>query len=373
MKGKGLLLVLVLVSVSLSGCAPEYERPSLEDLALIGVMGFDYMDQEKVKVSVSLPAVSPSRNKELTQIYTTTASLTSEAMLTLATKAERTMSLAQLRVILFSEEYARKVGLGRIILDLYRNPIVGENVYIAIVKGTAEEIVSGDYSRKPTVNIYLNNLLRPRVESAFSSFTTLHDFVFMMTSQTRDPNLPYLIKNGEDVEIAKVALMRKDKMVGSYSQREGKLVQIILGRKRLPRMNFTFLRDTPKGKKAEQIVFDFIWSKAKVRSNGSLTKPKITIQVKLKGRLVGYKGDKDMQNEKQVKAMTQELEKAIKNELISLVRRFQKQRVDPAALEESLRQNYRGEWKRDIGLALYQKAEFDVKTELEITGYGTIK
>ncbi len=371
MKRASWFIVTVILLLSLCGCGGELERPALEDMAMIGVMGFDYVDREKINVTVSVPV--PSKNKESTQVYSTIASMTSEAMLNLATKAERTMSLSQLRVILFSEEYARKVGIGKVILDLYRNPIVGENVYIAVVQGKAKDVIKGTYNHRPEINTYLNNLLRPRVETAFSSFATIHDFVFMMTSNTMDPNLPYLIHVNGEIQIFKAALFRVDRMIGMYSQREGKLVQGFLGRERLPRMSFEFQHEKKGKKQTEKVVFDFVRAKTKVRSKGSLKKPVIDIDLRVRGMLVGYSGNKDLEKRSQYRTLVQELETRIKKESMDMLVRFQKQGVDPAQLEESIRQKYDGKWTRETGLALYKKAKFNVKVHVDIVGFGTLK
>lgn len=52
-------------------------------MAMIGVMGFDYIDDKQMNVVVAIPV--PARGKESTQVYSTKASMTSEAMLKLAT------------------------------------------------------------------------------------------------------------------------------------------------------------------------------------------------------------------------------------------------------------------------------------------------
>ncbi|MED2255584.1 MULTISPECIES: Ger(x)C family spore germination protein [Brevibacillus] len=373
MRWSSWLFLIALLSCTLAGCAAEYERPALEDMAMIGVMGFDYVDDTQMKVLVSIPV--PAKGKETTQIYATQASMTSEAMLALAPKVERTITLSQLRVILFSEELARKSGIGKVVLDLYRNPIVGENVFIAIVKGKVEDVIRGKYKNKPEINTYLNDLLRPRVETAFSSFSTIHDFVFMMTSNIGDPNLPYLVKQDGSIEIAQVALLRKDKMIGLYSQREGKLVQCLLGRKRLPRVKFGF--GDPDAAEAnadmEEIIFDFVWSKSKVRSNGNTKKPVIHIDLELRGVVVGYDGKKNLDKRPQITKLVKQMEKRIQSETKTMLKNYQKWGVDPAGLEESLRQKYHGKWTREKGLALYKKADLNIKVKLDILGYGTIK
>ncbi|GIO05421.1 germination protein XA [Brevibacillus reuszeri] len=365
------MLVLIVGGTLLSGCSSEIERPSLEDMAFIGVIGFDYINEKDVKVSVSTPV--PSRSKEKTQVYSTVATVMSEAMLKMSTKAERTMSLSQLRVILFNEEYARKVGIRKVVLDLYRNPSVGENAFVAIVKGNTEDLIRASYQNKPELNTYLNDLLRPRVETAFSSFTSIQDSVYMMTNEVSDMNLPYLVKEDDDIQITKVALFKDDKMIGSVSQREGKLIQALLARKRLPRMSFEFQDQSGKGSKTEQVVLDFVWSKSKVRSNGSLDHPIISMKLELRGMLVGYTGSKDLKSNKQLTQLKKQLESEIKKETQKLVQRLQKEGVDPASLEESLRQKYHGKWTRPIAMELYQKAGFNVTINMEVVGYGTIK
>lgn len=372
MKALKILAVIVTLAANLAACAPEIEIPALEDMAMIGIIGFDYIDQENIKVSVSAPIPS-DHGKEQTQVYSTVATVTSEAMLALSTKVERMLSLSQLRVILFSEEYARKVGVSKVILDLYRNPVVGENVFVAIVKGTAAEIINGKYKNKPEVNTYLNDLLRPRVETAFSSFTSIKDFVYMMTNEVSDANVPYLIKENENVQVAQVAVFQGDKMVKLISQREGKLIQALLGRKRLPRLSFEFQEKTNKGMKTKQVVLDFVWAKSRVRSNGSLKKPIIDINLELRGVLVGYTGTKDLEKSEEISALKTKLENEIKKESLHTLQRFQKAGIDPASLEESIRQKYYGDWSRTVGMELYQKAGFDIKVKLEIVGFGTIK
>lgn len=372
MKALKILAVIVTLAANLAACAPEIEIPALEDMAMIGIIGLDYIDQENIKVTVSAPVPS-DHGKEQTQIYSTVSTVTSEAMLALSTKVERMLSLSQLRVILFSEEYARKVGVSKVILDLYRNPAVGENVFVAVVKGTAAEIINGKYKNKPEVNTYLNDLLRPRVETAFSSFTSIKDFVFMMTNEVSDANVPYLIKENENVQVAQVAVFQGDKMVKLISQREGKLIQALLGRKRLPRLSFEFQEKRNKGMKTNQIVLDFVWAKSRVRSNGSLKKPIIDINLELRGVLVGYTGTKDLEKSEEISALKTKLENEIKKESLHTLQRFQKAGIDPASLEESIRQKYYGDWSRIIGMELYQKAGFDIEVKLEIVGFGTIK
>lgn len=216
------LVVMVLALLITAGCAPEIEAPTLEDMGMIGVMGFDYVDGHRMKVTVSMPMPTQGA-KEKTQVFTAISKLPSESLISLSTKTERTMVFSQLRVVLVGEELARKSGLQKIVIDLYRNPAVGDNVFIAVVKQTAEEVISGKYPDKPEINSYLNNLLRPRRETAFEPFTPLHDYIFTSTNEVSDPSLPYLEKRGGEIVVSNVAVFKGHKMIGKLTEREGKI------------------------------------------------------------------------------------------------------------------------------------------------------
>jgi spore germination protein len=355
----------------MGGCAPELESPALEDYATVGVIGFDYLDAERMRVVVSVP-VPTQKATEKSQVFTTVSKLPSEALIELGAKSERTLVLSQLRVILFNEELARKVGLRKAMLDLYRNPSVGDNVFVAIVKDSVQEVIAGRYENKPEFNRYLNDLLHPRRETAFSSFTTLHDFMYMMTNEARDPNLPYLVKTDGELVVSKVALMKEDKMVGFLSQREGKIVQCLLGRSMPPKMVMNIQEDPQSGKKSI-VVLDFIRSDSKITASGSIQAPVIRARIHLRGAILGYTGRKDLEFPDQAMAVERALEQVMKQEAEALLQKMQRMGVDPMALEEALRQKYAGDWQRKIGLAAFRKARFDIHVEVDITGYGTIK
>jgi spore germination protein len=357
-------LVLILI-----GCAPKIETPTLEDMGLVGIIGFDYLDGEQMKVTVSVPMPALKTTKK-TQFFTTVSRLPSESLISLSTKSDRTMQFSQLRVVLINEELARKSGINKIVRDLSRNPIVGDNVYIAVVKGTAEEIITSEYKSMPEINTYLNNLLRPRRETAFEPFTTLHDFMYTSTNQVCDPSLPYLVKTDGELQLTKVALFKGDKIIGFLSEREGILAQAILGRSKLPKMAFE-IEEEPE--KKATVVVDFVRAHSDVESFGDFSKPIIRIKISAEGPILGYTGSRNLEKPQGMSKLRRQIELEVTKEIHALLQKFQKTGIDPAALEESLRTRYRGKWKREIGLSALKKAKFQVRVNIDFTGYGTMK
>lgn len=362
------VLCMLLMVTLLPGCAVEIERPALEDLGMIGVMGFDYMSPNQTKVVVSLPQPSQEA-KEITQVYKTIADLPSEALMALSVKSEKSMSLAQLRVVLFNETYARKVGIRKVVENFYRNPSVGDNVFIAIVKGSVEDLMMAKYENKPEFNKFLNDLLHPRRETAFHSFINIHETMYRLKAGTSDIDMPYLEKQQGDIQITKVALFAEDKMIGFLSQREGKIVQALRERSQLPDMDFSVPEE---GNSRVKIVVNFVSSSAKNKVRGDLDAPLIQINLTIRNRILAYSGQRNLEKPDEWVALEKGLEHEMNREAMKLLRKLQKIGVEPCNLTEHVRARYHGEWNKELARKALANAKFEVHTNIIIIGFGTI-
>jgi spore germination protein len=379
---KWLLASLLPFVMILSSCATQFEIPSLEDLGMVGVMAFDYVDEKKMKITVSVPQPSEDAT-EKTQFYSTEVAMVHQAIVALSAQSERTLSTAQLRVILFGEELARKEGVKDIIKHLYRDPAVGDNVFIAITKGSAEELMKAKYPDKPQINQFLNDLLHPRESTAFNPFTTVHDFIYDLTNEVSDPLAPYLEQKEKTVEISKIALFNHEKMVGTISPEEAKIVQGLQNVVQIPSfLSIIHQAEEEKNKekrnkeenKPTRILIDFVKTKFKVTSNGDLNEPELDIKIYLRGSIVEYTGDKtNFENSETLNSIQTVVEKELEKNLEKLLKKFKDLSIDPIALSESLRRKYRGEWSKEKGLRALKKAKVNYHTELEIISTGTIR
>jgi spore germination protein len=283
MKKAALLMMAILFL--LFGCAdPNLEHPVIEDLGMVGVMGFDYVDQETIKLSLTLPQPSKDAEEQVQQ-FTSTVQLPHEAMMDVSTLTEKTLISAQLRVVLFSEEFARKRGVMKELENLYRDPQVGSNVFVAVVKGTVEDILTATYKDKPEINNYINELLTPRTMTAFSPFSTIHNFINQKTDEVSDPSVPYLERvNGDSLKITKVAIFKEDKMVDTMAPEEAKLVEAMKGKKDLPPLSIMI--PSSDGTEEEQFIMKFTTSRVSVKANRDLQKPEIFVHLYARGSIV---------------------------------------------------------------------------------------
>lgn len=365
-----LLLLVILFSVILSACADVFERPSLEDLGMVSTMAIDYIDENKMMVTASVPLASRSEEKK--QVYSAISEIPTDAVKEMSTQSEKSLVLSQLRTVLFSEEFARRVGLREVVENLDRNPVVGSNVYLAVVKGRAEDILLGEYENKEDMILFLNDQLRPRRETAFHSFLTIHGFMYAVTNQVSDPNLPYLERIGNNLHVTKVALFKDDKMVSFLSQREGKMLRALLEGNKLPDMKFILGK---KGGKEKDIiiVLSFVQVKRTISSNGNLQSPIISIKIRGKADIVSYTGVRDLLDQKQRVEVKNQINMEIQKLIIATITKLQAQDLESAGLAEALRKQYQGHWTKEIGRSALKKAKYMVSVDLGIVGYGTLK
>lgn len=368
---KAVMINLFLLLLLLVACDdPNLEEPAIEDLGMVGVMGFDYEDEENVRVTVTLP--QPRHDaEEQEQIYSTVVKLPHQAIMDVSTLTEKVLTTTQLRVVLFSEEFARRVGVRKLIENLYRDPHVGTNVYIAVVKGSVEEMLNGEYNDKPEINNYLNELLTPRIMTAFNPFTTIHDFIFRNTDNVSDPSVPYLeIIGGDSVKITHVALFRGDKMVDKIDPEEAKLIGAMKKRKKLP--DFAIMIPGEE-QEEEMLILKFVETRYDVKANGDLNNPEIYVHLYIRGSIVDYDGFRDLSDVDTRQNIEDKISEQLEHKLIMVIERLQELQVDPFGLGESFRIKEPYNWSKERWNESFSRAEITTHIEVRIISTGTIK
>ncbi|WP_245827609.1 Ger(x)C family spore germination protein [Paenisporosarcina indica] len=340
-------------------------QPALEELAMIGVIAFDYIDEKKMKMTVIAPQPSPDA-KEHTQSYTIEATLITEGLVQISAKADRMASLSQLRVVLFSEEFAKKGKMIEIVHYLYRDADVRETVRLGIVKDNAGDVLTADYPDKPNTNVYLTNLFEPKLYTTFSPFTDLHIFIAKSTDPTISPTVPYLEVTEGQPEISKIALFDGNHMVDTLEQDDGKLTQALSGMKKIAPFNFNLSEE-------EVVALEFIKADVKYKSNNNFDSPKITIKLNLESALDEYKGPIKITSSKDLRKLEKSVEERLEMKIAELIAKFKKDKVDPIGLLETLRMKHQGKWTNELTEQLLEKAKFDVVVNIEIVNIGAVK
>ncbi|MGX9133603.1 Ger(x)C family spore germination protein [Rummeliibacillus sp. JY-2-4R] len=363
-----LLLLMIPLLVSCSQESSNRSRIPIEDEAMVGVMSFDYLEDNKMKLTVAVPQYSPNVKKNV-QISSVTTDLVSNGIVKVGRMSEKKVVLNQLRVILVNEEFARKTNMRKIIEYLYRKAEVGNRAYIAVVKGSAEDIIKGNYPDKQNVIYYLKDLLQPSMTTAFNPNTNIHFFMFTSTSKVYDPILPVIAKKGEHIEIEGVALFKNDKMIDTISPSEAVIIQALQGKKNLAPVKLNL--EAIKGK----VMLDLIKANIRATPNRNLSSPKLKITLKLKGLLSEYKGEmqNEIDNPRNLAILENAVNKEVEKEILEFLGKVKEKEIDPIGFTDNFRMHYHGKWTQQMTVDLIKKVKVDVHVDSSILSTGTLK
>jgi spore germination protein len=216
---------------------------------------------------------------------------------------------------------------------------IGANIFIAVTKGTAEELLKGQYKDKQEINIYLTELLTPKTLTAFSPFTTLRDFIYRSTDEVSDPSVPYLEKvNENSIKITKVALFENDKMVDALNPEESKLVEAMKKRKKLPDLSVMIPPSAgSKEKNDEMLILKFVGTKYHTKVNGDLNNPEIFVYMYISGSIVDYDGERKLDDLETRKEVEKRPGEHLEDKIIMTVMKFQKLGIDPVGFGDPFR------------------------------------
>ncbi len=360
-----LYILTILCPLFLAGCGEPGKQTSVEDLAMVSTISIDVINDEKMRMTVSLPY--PLTQSQET--YSVDTQLIQEGLVEVSTQADKMVAINQLRTILFSEEFARSGKVAEVVEHFYRNSTVGNNVHIAIVKDRAEDVLKASFSDKPNTDSYLNELLQPKLHTSFSPFTTLHDFQYTETSPIFYSMVPYLELKTNSIQIVGVALFDSGKMIETISRKQASLIQALKGIHKLSPLAITIGEDDGK----EQVHIELIKNKVKITSNRNVESPKLSIQLNLQGSLYEYKGDKDLGKVEEYKELEKEISKKVKKEVEDLIEKLRKLEVDPIGFSENFRMYYDGKWTEELTEKIVTSAEYKVEVDFKLLNTGALK
>ncbi|WP_042476248.1 Ger(x)C family spore germination protein [Bacillus ndiopicus] len=360
-------LLLIFLLLFVAGCSEQGKKIPIEEIDMIGIMAFDYVDEKIKKLTVAIPQYSKEAEKD-TMVYSVETDLVSQGIVKIEAQSDRKVVLNQLRVILVSEEFARKGHVRSIVEHIYRNAEVGNKALIAVVKGRADSILYAEYPDKPNINFYLNDLLRPSFNTAFNPNTNVHDFIYATTNLTKDASVPYLELLDDKVEITNIALFKEDVMVETISPNESVYIQALLGKKSIAPLVIEMPKDT-------KISLNLVKSKFKIESNKDKHQPKLTIHIQMKATLSEYNIEHldKLNTWKEISHLEKSINRQVEKDIKAFIERLNKQQIDPIGLSEYFRKYTYGKWTRAMTDKVLSKLELDVNVKTIIVNVGTLK
>lgn len=365
---KFVLLLSMLPFLLISGCEPSQV---LDETTLITGMGFDILDDKLFRATITAPVVS-SMVSQKDQVMSVSGTTLYGIINSLDLQLDRRPRLGQLRIVLFSEEMARK-GIYPIAgaLNLVE---VGIRPYLGIVAGKSYNLLEASYPAQGNVGMYLYYAIYKDVRGEQLPSPTLHEFMRDYYSSGSDPFLPYIEQKGDGIRIKGVALLKNDQFVGWVKPEKAFYIKLLrdqfrtglfqtsISTKGLKSMN-------PREKQKEDvvpIVLDTIQSSKKIKlvSENPLT---FEVNVKIRSRLTEMRQKVDLESKEVIRIIESEIEKKMEKEMGELVKLLQKLEVDPIGFGEKYRsQSHFRKMDKEHWRKLYKKAKFTYQVKMDI-------
>ena len=367
MKKLTLLFFIVGIAVT-AGCTETGKRASVEELSLVSSIGFDLVDDKEMRMTVGIPQPA-GESPVLTEAYSINTEMVQEGIVKLSSKTDKMIVLNQLRTLLFSEEFAKSGKVTEVVEHFYRDSTIGNKVRIVIVKDNVEDVLKADYPENAHMDAYLNELFEPKLHTSFSPFTSIHDYINTQTSPVYHTVIPYLEKKGDSLEVTKVALFNKEKMVDEISTEQSLLVQALVGLKKLSPLAIKF----KDNKTDNQLFLEQIESKAKIKANKNIESPKVSIELKIRAVLVEYKGDRDLSKVGEFNKLEKEINKHLEKEIEDILKKLQKLELDPVGFSEYFRMHHKGKWTVTMTEEVIASLDYKVKVDMNVVNTGTLR
>ncbi|MEN1937579.1 Ger(x)C family spore germination protein [Paenibacillus sp. 102] len=352
-----LTLLSCICLFTITGCL---QKNIIDDVQLIQGVVFDTAKNNKVKVTSVCP-VQQKGNK--VQVFEGTGNAVKQVKADTSLESPQPFASGQMRIALFTTRIAKK-GMSATFDTLLRDVNIGNSLYIGILEGDGLELLTGKYTTSANVAIYIKKLLEHNMNTGPLPKDNLYLGAFRYYREGQDSYMPILKKSKDKIKITGIGLLKKDKYVGKIDHQDMFVFKGLLEKHRLDSHEFK----SDNG----YAMINNIHSKPTYIVNIKDGKPSFLIKVKMNARILELSKQINLDNKKNTKKISKEVEKQLNATAAKLIKKFKSLDVDPLGLGAKYRQNYRPfkleQWKK-----MYKDIPITVKYEVDITNSGVIE
>ncbi|MFD1020900.1 Ger(x)C family spore germination protein [Thalassobacillus hwangdonensis] len=349
--------LLFVLFIALAGCIPN---ESLEDVALVELVGYDPAEEDEIRGTIAIRQFGSEETKLVNEKYlSATEGTIEEIHRQIESKSSKPLRIGKLTMVFYNKALAEK-GLTDSLDFIAREPKIGRDVHVAIVDGSTSELMQGQYSETESTGQYLLGMIKQNTQQYLPK-SNLQIFLYAHYAKGKDPVLPIFRMDGKEAIISGFALLREGKMISSLTVDQTFIYKMLSERidKGVRGIDF----------QGREIVMDELISNVKYELAGSNDNPMYTLNIKIKG-MISETSTLDQTNRQETTTeMEEAFEDHFKYEGEKLIKDFQELRIDPLGLGEVLNNRRRkvdmNRWKQ-----MYPDVPVKVNVEVSILGIG---
>ncbi|MFJ7470503.1 Ger(x)C family spore germination protein [Peribacillus frigoritolerans] len=345
------LLFISLVSFLMTACGVE--KQILEDILIAEVVGYDDAEDKKIKGTVVVSVPQPGEEADLgKEVYEAESHDIKAARQQENAKTPYPIVGGRLTVILYGEELASK-GLNDYVDTYRRDPMVGRDLYLAVVHGKAEDVVKMEPKLIKTPGVQVKELIEQNIRTNLPD-VDLHRYLYACHGKGIDPVLPLLETAGDQIRVRGIALFKKDHYIGKYIPYGDGFLYKVLSE------NFKLGSYEIKWKENDFTDINNVESRVHYHISNANQSPKARIEVKMKASLLEVQGY-DLGKAVDLKKIEARAEQVIGKKLNEMVTMFQQNNIDPLALGDHAKSK-----TRNFDQKHWEKAYPDIPIEVDL-------
>ncbi|AXF57155.1 Ger(x)C family spore germination protein [Salicibibacter kimchii] len=355
------ICILSLMGIFLvGGCGPTSHY--VEDIFYIQVMGHDLEDGEHRITGLSTIFTAAEDALPENKAINVSGESLERLYDSLQSESPRYVDTGRTRVHLFQEEMARQQGVIRSLDTIQRNPMINQDMQVAITREPARDMLEEDYDFQEPIFRYLQDLIEQNQEEQMPQ-TSLHDFMYNYYAEGADPYLPVLEQKDGHVGVAGLALFQGDTLVEDINLDDAQTFRALIESTEEGTIHMKL--DENKGVTFHHLSSNSNWT---IERDGTHVQVDVDIEGPIR-QTYGFKGY-GQENIEQLEQFAMEEFERLMDELIQY---FQDRNIDPIGIGERVGQNVRGldvqQWEEEV----YPDVDVDVNVDFTIDDSGAVE
>ncbi len=356
----------ILLIFLLSGCSLIPTSSIVNEIIMVQAVGFDSARHGHSIGTFAYPFYkNPDSTK--TEIKSATGKSSKEIQSIINGETPLRLVTGQLRIALYGKDLAKK-GINDFVDTLNRDPSIGADVQLAIVDGSAKEMLnlsSDERYQDPNIALYLQEMLTQNMTSGQLPNTDLQTYLFQLFQVGQDPFLPVIKIVDNEVRITDLAFFNYDKFVTSIPIEDAYTFKLLLRKGRSSGVHpFTM-------ENGDEVVLETLSSNPNYTVKVVNGHPEFTIHLTMKTRLQEFSPLRVKRESFNRAKHQKELESVIEKNAGEIIEHFKKHNVDPLGLGAKFKQQYR-DFDEKRWNDIYPNVKVNVHADIIIEQTGTI-
>ncbi|MDX8344551.1 Ger(x)C family spore germination protein [Rossellomorea sp. YZS02] len=345
----------------LSGCS-MLPTKIVNEIGMLQGVSYDSADDGEVLGTIVFPIIR--KDMSHSEVRSSIGQTSKEIRTNLNNETRLSLVSGQLRFALYGRTLAEK-GINDFVDTLNRDPSIGSIVQVAIVDGSANDLLNSNKLQNENISIYLQELLDHNMESGQLPHTNLQTFLFQLHQIGQDPYLPIMNNVNGNIKITGMAFFRYDKFITSIPMEDVYSFKTLVDKDKNDGIQgYTF-------ENGDKVVLETLESKPTYTVNIVQGKPEFTINLKMKTRLLEYAPSKGKRQAFDKKKYKGKIEKQIEEKSNKIITQFKEHNVDPLGLGAKYKEQYR-KFNKKQWEAYYPTVPVSVKAKINIQQTGTV-